>query len=194
MDNLTPEQRSYMMSRVRSTDTTPELLVRKLVHARGLRFRKHCAWLPGRPDLVFVRSKVAVFIDGDYWHGWRFSAWKEKLAPYWKRKITNNRRRDQRNFVRLRKEGWLVLRVWEHEIERNPERCIDRIEAAVDARVKTDGMVVSRGTRFTALRLPDRQLVRRETEAVLPPLRGTPKSASYSRPSSARQRPRRARR
>jgi len=135
-DNLTPEQRSYMMSRVRSTDTMPELAVRKLVHARGLRFRKHCAWLAGRPDVVFVRSMVVVFVDGDYWHGWRFPAWKDKLAPYWKQKIENNRRRDQRNFQRLRKDGWLVIRIWEHEVERDAARCIGRIEAAVRRRAE----------------------------------------------------------
>ena len=122
------------MSRVRSTDTTPELAVRKLVHARGLRFRKHCTWLAGRPDLVFVRSRIVVFVDGDYWHGWRFPAWKDKLAPYWKQKIENNRRRDQRNFQRLRKDGWLVIRIWEHEVERDAARCIGRIEAAVHRR------------------------------------------------------------
>ncbi len=134
MDNLTPEQRSYMMSRTRSTDTTPELLVRKLAHARGLRFRKHCAWLPGKPDLVFVRSRVVVFVDGDYWHGWRFPAWKNKLGAYWRRKIDGNRRRDSRNFQRLRRDGWLVIRLWEHEVERDPEGSINRIDAAVRSR------------------------------------------------------------
>ena len=119
------------MSRVRSTDTTPELTIRRLVHARGLRFRKHCGWLPGRPDLVFAGSRVAVFVDGDYWHGWRFPAWKDKLAEYWKQKIEKNRRRDLRNSRRLRKDGWRVLRVWEHEVETNPEGCVDRIETAV---------------------------------------------------------------
>jgi DNA mismatch endonuclease, patch repair protein len=143
-DNLTREQRSYMMSRVRSKDTRPELLVRKLAHARGLRFRKHCTHLPGSPDLVFARARVVVFVDGDYWHGWRFSSWKEKLAPYWKQKITNNRRRDQRNFGRLRRDGWLVLRVWEHEIERNPEQCIDRIAAAVGIRVPLERPIFRR--------------------------------------------------
>lgn len=141
-DNLTPEQRSYMMSRVRSTDTTPELLVRKLAHARGLRFRKHCPWLPGRPDLVFVRSRVVVFVDGDYWHGWRFPAWKDKLARYWNQKIENNRRRDQRNFLRLRRDGWLVIRLWEHEVERDAKRCIDQIEEAV--RRQGNGVTSSR--------------------------------------------------
>ncbi len=130
-DNLTPQQRSYMMSRVRSKDTTPELTVRRLVHARGLRFRKHCAWLPGRPDLVFIRSRVVVFVDGDYWHGWRFPAWKDKLGPYWKQKIERNRRRDQRNFRRLRKDGWAVIRLWEHEVQDAPEECVDRIASSV---------------------------------------------------------------
>lgn len=133
-DNLTPEQRSYMMSHVRSTDTTPELTVRKLAHARGLRFQKHCAWLPGRPDLVFAASKVVVFVDGDYWHGWRFPAWRDKLSTYWKEKIERNRTRDKRNFEKLRRAGWLVIRVWEHEVERDAGRCVGRIEAAVRRR------------------------------------------------------------
>jgi len=135
-DNLTPKQRSYMMSRVRSKDTRPELTVRKLVHARGLRFRKHCADMPGCPDIVFVRQRVVVFVDGDYWHGWRFPTCSENLAPYWKTKIEGNRLRDRRNFVRLRRAGWTVIRLWEHEIERDPMYCVDRIEAAVCARPK----------------------------------------------------------
>ena len=122
------------MSRVRSTDTTPELAVRRFAHARGLRFRKHCAWLPGRPDLVFVASRVVVFVDGDYWHGWRFPAWKDKLGLYWKKKIERNRRRDQSNLKKLRNDGWIVIRLWEHEVERDPERCVDRVETAVRRR------------------------------------------------------------
>jgi DNA mismatch endonuclease (patch repair protein) len=120
-----------MMSRVRSKDTTPELAIRKLAHARGLRYRKHCRWLPGCPDLVFVRSQVVVFVDGDYWHGWRFPAWRDKLGAYWKQKIENNRRRDARNFNQLRKAGWIVIRIWEHQVERDPEGCVSQIERMV---------------------------------------------------------------
>ena len=87
MDNLTPEQRSRTMSLIRSKDTQPELTIRRLLHARGLRFRKHAAWLPGQPDIVFVSAKVTVFVDGDYWHGWRFPLWSGKLTAYWKHKI-----------------------------------------------------------------------------------------------------------
>ena len=97
MDNLTPEQRSRTMSLIRSKDTQPELTIRRLLHARGLRFRKHVAWLPGQPDIVFVSAKVTVFVDGDYWHGWRFPLWSGKLTAYWKHKIEGNRRRDGRN-------------------------------------------------------------------------------------------------
>lgn len=135
-DNLTREQRSRTMSRIRSTGTNPELIVMRMSHARGLRFRKHDSRLPGRPDLVFMAPMVAVFVEGDFWHGWRFPLWKHKLAPYWQNKIETNRRRDLRNFRKLRKTGWLVLRIWEHEVERDAGRCVDRIEAAVRNRLR----------------------------------------------------------
>jgi DNA mismatch endonuclease, patch repair protein len=135
MDNLTPAQRSRTMSLIRSKDTRPELTIRRLLHARGLRFRKHARWLPGQPDLVFVSARVVVFIDGDYWHGWRFPQWRDKLAPYWKQKIEGNRRRDERNFRCLRRQGWVVLRLWEHQVECDSEQCIDRVEATVRARI-----------------------------------------------------------
>ena len=136
VDNLTREQRSFTMSRIRSTDTTPELTIRRLVQARGLRFRKHKNGLPGRPDLVFVRARVAVFIDGDFWHGWQFPRWSHKLAPYWKKKIEGNRNRDRRTSNELRREGWLVIRIWEHDVERDAESCVDRIEETVRRRAE----------------------------------------------------------
>jgi len=131
-DNLTREQRRWTMSRIRRGNTGPELVVRRLLHARGLRFRIHVKELPGCPDVVFVSAKVIVFIDGDFWHGWRFEQWRAKLALYWEGKISRNRERDQCNFRKLRRCGWAVLRVWEHQIERDPERCAERIVAAVD--------------------------------------------------------------
>ena len=135
VDNLTVEQRSHTMSRIRSEDTTPELIIRRLVHTRGLRFRKHARDLPGRPDLVFRRAKVAVFIDGDFWHGWRFPRWKHKLGSYWQAKIGGNRQRDQRNFRRMRRTGWQVIRIWEHDVKNKPKACVDRIEIAVRNRL-----------------------------------------------------------
>src|ERR1700683_437997 len=101
VDNLTSAQRSYTMSRIRSKNTRPELAIRKSLHKLGLRFRIHDSSMPGCPDLVFRKARIAVFIDGDYWHGWRFPQWKMKLAPYWKTKIERNRERDARNFGKL---------------------------------------------------------------------------------------------
>ena len=80
---------------------------------------------------MFVRAKVAVFVDGDFWHGWQFPRWRHKLGPYWKKKIEGNRYRDRRTSNKLRREGWLVIRIWEHDVERDPESCVDRIEEAV---------------------------------------------------------------
>jgi DNA mismatch endonuclease, patch repair protein len=127
-------KRSYHMSCVRSKNTTPELKIRRLVHGRGLRYRIHVDRLSGRPDLAFIRAKVAVFIDGDFWHGWRFPRWREKMGDYWRAKIDRNRRRDTENFRKLRSQGWLVIRIWEHEIKRDARGCVDRVEAAVRKR------------------------------------------------------------
>lgn len=136
-DTLTPEQRRRAMVNVRSQDTGIEIAVRRAVHARGLRFRKNVRGLPGTPDIVFLGAKVAVFVDGDFWHGWQFPAWRGKLSPYWDEKIERNRHRDQRNFARLRYHGWVVLRVWEHEVLADVELVADRIEGVVRSRLTT---------------------------------------------------------
>lgn len=130
-DNLTREQRSLTMSRIRSRDTLPELTLRRLLHAAGCRFRVHVVSLAGKPDLVFRAARVVVFVDGDFWHGWRFSVWGPKLAPYWRNKIAGNRARDSRNFRRLRRQGWLVVRIWEHQLERDPAACVQKVLAAL---------------------------------------------------------------
>lgn len=127
-DNMTPEQRRLTMSRIRGRDTKVELLVRKELHRRGYRYRVNAAWLVGKPDIVFTRIRLAVFVDGDFWHGWKFDQWSEKLAPYWRDKIAGNMTRDRRHMVRLRREGWTVLRIWEHDVKKNFARCIERIE------------------------------------------------------------------
>ena len=130
-DNLTLAQRSYCMSRVKGKDTSLEKLVRSELHKRGLRFRKHVKELPGKPDVVFPRAKVAVFIDGDFWHGFRFPAWKDKVSAFWQTKIEKTRQRDQRNFRTLRRTGWRVIRIWQHELEDDFENCIARIVSTV---------------------------------------------------------------
>lgn len=115
------------MSRVRNRDTDLERLVRSELHKRGYRFRKHVKELPGTPDIVFPRAKVAVFVDGDFWHGYRFPAWRYTIKEFWQNKIQINRDRDRRNFRRLRSMGWGVIRVWKHEIKHNPDGVISKI-------------------------------------------------------------------
>jgi DNA mismatch endonuclease (patch repair protein) len=77
---------------------------------------------------------VVVFIDGDFWHGYRFSRWQHKIPEFWKCKIRGNRERDRRNFARLRKMGWKVIRIWQHELEADAGNCILRIMGAVETR------------------------------------------------------------
>jgi DNA mismatch endonuclease (patch repair protein) len=107
------------------------MLVRRELHRRGHRYRLHPSWIFGRPDIAFTKARLAIFIDGDFWHGWKFSQWSGKLAPYWASKIARNIRRDRKYTRRLRGEGWKVVRIWEHDVEKNLPRCVARIEAAI---------------------------------------------------------------
>lgn len=128
MDNLSPRKRSYTMSRIRSKDTIIEKLVFKALKNNKLRFRKHYSKLPGKPDIVHLEKKVAIFIDGDFWHGWKFTKWKERIPKnYWQAKIQNNIIRDKRNRLRLKSQGWKVLRIWEHQLEKNLDASIKKI-------------------------------------------------------------------
>lgn len=131
-DHLTPEQRFRAMSNVKLKDGSLEVIVRSELHRRGYRFKKHVKTLPGTPDAVFLKEKIAIFIDGDFWHGYRFPAWEHKLKDFWKEKIRANRRRDQKNFRKLRRMGWRVIRIWQHEIKKDPESCIVKIVSAID--------------------------------------------------------------
>jgi DNA mismatch endonuclease, patch repair protein len=130
-DNLTPEQRKRAMSRVKQNDTDLEVTIRSGLHRLGYRFRKNVRTLPGKPDVVFSKERVAVFIDGDFWHGYRFPEWEHKVSDFWKNKINKNRARDRKNFRKLRRMGWVVIRIWQHEIRKTPAECVQRIITAV---------------------------------------------------------------
>jgi DNA mismatch endonuclease (patch repair protein) len=118
------------MSRIRGKNTGPEQSIFAELTRHGVHFGQHAKDLPGCPDIVFRRVKVAVFIDGDFWHGWRFPLWRHKLSAKWQLKIAATRARDQRNFNILRRLGWRVLRIWEHEVESSAERSVKRILGA----------------------------------------------------------------
>lgn len=126
-DNLTPEQRRRTMAAVKGCDTSLELKVDRALRIKGWHCSRNVATLPGRPDFVFEHARVALFVDGDFWHGWQFPRWCSKLTPYWRQKIERNRRRDQKNFRRLRHQGWRVLRIWSHEVERDLEAVVRRV-------------------------------------------------------------------
>jgi DNA mismatch endonuclease (patch repair protein) len=133
-DIMSKAKRSALMARIRGTNTKVEVQVFRALRRRGVYFARHVKGLPGRPDIVFRNGKVAVFLDGDFWHGWRFGRWEYKLQPFWRQKIAGNRARDSRNFAKLRRQGWRVLRIWEHELERDLASQVERICAAVSAR------------------------------------------------------------
>jgi DNA mismatch endonuclease (patch repair protein) len=136
----TSEAASRIKQRNRAHNTRPELLLRKEIWRRGLRYRLHAKDLPGKPDLVFRRARVVVFCDGDFWHGRRWEARREKLArganaPYWTAKIAANLARDRRNTRLLRAGGWTVIRLWETDIVRNLAHAAETVERALrDAR------------------------------------------------------------
>ncbi len=114
-DVLTPEQRRRNMSRIRGRDTKPELILRRGLHALGLRFRLHRKNLPGKPDLVFPRYRAVIQVHGCFWHGHDcpMFKWPATRAEFWKEKITGNRRRDRAALAALHESGWRVLVVWE---------------------------------------------------------------------------------
>ena len=134
MDIMSPEKRSALMSRIRGRDTGIERAVQGMLQGLGLQYEEQVRELPGTPDFVLRDARVAVFADGDFWHGWRFPAWEHKLSPSWRDKIAKNRRRDRRNFAKLRRQGWTVLRLWEHDIENRPEWCYRRLGQAAGLR------------------------------------------------------------
>jgi len=123
------------MSRIRGKGTGPEVMLAAAMTDRGWTWESHCRDLPGRPDFVFRDLKIAVFVDGDFWHGWRFSQWCDKLSEKWEAKIAKNRARDTRNHRRLRRMGWKVVRIWEHQTKADLTGCIDRIARARDERL-----------------------------------------------------------
>jgi DNA mismatch endonuclease, patch repair protein len=128
-DIMSSEKRSALMSRIRGKDTGPERAVGAIVAGLGLDAEYHARDLPGRPDLVLRARRVAIFVDGDFWHGWRFPAWRNKLSEKWELKIAANRRRDALNHARLRRSGWLVVRIWEHQLDIDPKRVAAKLQA-----------------------------------------------------------------
>lgn len=116
------------MQNIRSKDTLPELRLLKEFKNRKIYFVRHVKSLPGTPDFVFRKRKVVVFIDSDFWHGhFRRCVMPKSNAGYWKRKIEGNKRRDIKVTKELRSSGWVVVRVWEHNLRKHYKRSINKI-------------------------------------------------------------------
>jgi DNA mismatch endonuclease (patch repair protein) len=134
MDDLTPEQRHKNMSHIRSNDTSIEILLRKALWHEGIRYRKNVKTLPGKPDIALTKYKIAVFCDGELWHGKDWETRKENIKTnrdYWLPKIERNIARDNSNEKQLESMGWVVIRFWGKEIKKNLTKCITEIKRAI---------------------------------------------------------------
>lgn len=146
MDVLTPEQRRKNMQNIKASGTKPEEILRHLMWRDGLRYRKNYTALPGRPDIVLTKYKLAVFVDGEFWHGknydggdypgHKYHSLKEQLehannSEFWKQKIERNMQRDREIEAELNGLGWKVLRFWSKDVMRRPEECLQEIKETI---------------------------------------------------------------
>jgi DNA mismatch endonuclease (patch repair protein) len=131
LNNLvTTEQRSQIMSKIRSKDTKPEMVLRRLLWQLNIRYRIHNKKLPGKPDISISKYKLAVFIDGEFWHGKDWQTKKDTIKSnreYWIPKIEKNMARDYINNKAYEKMGWRILRFWDKDVQKNPGKCLKAI-------------------------------------------------------------------
>lgn len=137
MDRLSPEQRRKNMQAVKNKDSSIELMLRKELWSRGMRYRKNYTKIIGKPDIVFIGKKVAVFCDSEFWHGYDWEHKKEEIKSnrdFWIPKIERNIQRDIEVTQGLTNDGWIVLRFWGNQIKKQLSDCADKIEKAVKSR------------------------------------------------------------
>ena len=128
-DIFTPEKRSWVMSRIRSKDTKIEKKTASMLRKNKIHYRRFPK-LFGSPDFV-VEKKLLVFCDGDFWHGYQYNRKKKPPKKFWREKIERNMRRDRKVTRKLRADGWSVIRLWEHDIEKRPESCVRKIKKSL---------------------------------------------------------------
>ena len=135
-DVLTPDQRRKNMQHIRGKDTTIEVILRKALWARGYRYRKNYKRIPGSPDIVLTKYKIAIFCDGEFFHGKEWEVLKPRLeksnnSEFWIKKISRNLERDDEINKKLLSMGWTVIRFWGNEIKKNTDECIRVIEETI---------------------------------------------------------------
>lgn len=136
MDDLSPEQRRKNMQHIRSKDTEIELILRKALWREGIRYRKNYDKLPGKPDIAITKYKIAIFCDGEFFHGKDWNQLQGKLknsnnSEYWIKKIQRNINRDYEVEQAIRAKGWLVLRFWGKDIKQDVSMCVETIKEAI---------------------------------------------------------------
>lgn len=135
MDIWSSEKRSEVMSRILSSNTLPERRVRKMLTTLGYRYRLNVRNLPGKPDIVLRKYNSIIFIHGCFWHlhsKCRDGTIPKSRTDYWKDKLLSNKKRDTKNIRKLKQQGWKVLRLWECEIEKEPDKVVKRIEKLLE--------------------------------------------------------------
>jgi len=133
-DVFSKKKRSEVMSKIRYRDTKIELKLKKGLSDAKLRGYRLNYKMTGKPDIVFTKYKVAIFCDGEFWHGKHYAQKKRKYKRYWVGKIKYNMQRDKKNNRKLRRAGWSVLRFWERDIEKRMDKCIRKIEDKLNER------------------------------------------------------------
>ena len=126
----TTKQRSNLMKRIKSVDTAPELALRRKLWGKGFRFSRRVSSLLGKPDIVLRKYKIAIFIDGELWHGYNWGEKKKKIKvnrSYWIPKIERTILRDRKNTRILQENGWAVVRFWQRSIDKRIEKCIEKV-------------------------------------------------------------------
>lgn len=135
VDRVSKETRSYNMSRIRSKDTKPEIIVRSYLFSKGLRFRKNDKRYPGSPDLVLPKYKTIVFVHGCFWHlheGCKYAVMPKSNVEFWENKLYGNRERDERNQKELEEMGWNVITVWECQLKKGEcERTLEELYSQI---------------------------------------------------------------
>ncbi len=128
MDNLTPEQRSRTMSKIKSSATAFEKQIFRELRQQGIKFRTNYSAVIGKPDIALPKARKAIFLHSDFWHGWRLPAWEHILpSDFWKIKLRKNRKRDRKVLRTLRRQGWTVMVLWEHSFCRSPNSSIKKM-------------------------------------------------------------------
>jgi len=126
----TTKERSILMRKIKAKETKPEIVFRKALWSKGLRYRKNVKKLPGNPDIVINRHKLIIFIDGEFWHGFNWENKKKKIKSnrdFWIPKIERNMQRDEENDQKLKELGFKVFRFWAHQVKKDLNECLNHV-------------------------------------------------------------------